>query len=182
MKKTLYYRFIPSKAQEEACNARKSPWQVRRGVVEIRGVNEGVTAAAGAEMRRVLSREEVVTGRIVVPFTEAFEHVFQHWTLGLSKRVVKGEKVNVVIWDVTNRFKPKRYSKGVHIQILGNQDYAVSCMDLFSELGLGANDNIGLVWDPRRSAFLLHLIHKARPASDLPRSAYPTTKSYQQIN
>nr|GLL48478.1 hypothetical protein A4A49_59639 [Ipomoea trifida]GME06236.1 hypothetical protein A4A49_59639 [Ipomoea batatas] len=179
MKKTLFYKFIPSQAQQEACMARNLPWQVRRRVVEIRDVNDGTDAAAAAAgargIRRVLSREEVVMGGIVVPFAEAFKHVFQHWTLGMIKRAaVKGENVDVVIWDVTNRFRPKRYSNGVHIQVLANQDYGVWCMDLFSELGLGVYDLIWLAWDPLRSAFLLRLIHKALPPTSA--AAYPTNQ------
>nr|GMD76530.1 hypothetical protein A4A49_59639 [Ipomoea batatas] len=161
IKKTFFYNFIPSKAEEDACKATNSPWQVSRVLVEARDVVPPAAPdpANPWQIRKALSHYEVITGKLVAPFAEAFEHVFRYWTLCMANQTVLGQKTNVIVWDVTDQNNPKRY--GAAFEILPSDDYTLACMDLFKDRSMGIEDEIGLYWDYKGSTFQFKLLRKA---------------------
>ncbi|CAH9129544.1 unnamed protein product [Cuscuta epithymum] len=160
LKKTFFYNFIPSKVEEEACMAGTGTWQVQRTLLELRDVFPPpmVDPANPWQIRKVLTHYEAIAGKLVVPFADAFDHVFRYWGLCMVNQVVMGQKSNVVLWDVTDQNSPKRY--GGWFEVLPGDDYILACMDLFKERGMAVEDEVGLYWDFKSSAFHFKLLHK----------------------
>ncbi|KAG5581169.1 hypothetical protein H5410_051796 [Solanum commersonii] len=67
---------------------------------------------------------------LMIPFFEIFEYILRYWTLDMAKTLENGCSVCVDMWDVYN------------------DDFALWCIELFKDRGLGDNDEIGLYWDP----------------------------------
>ncbi|KAL2459354.1 Uncharacterized protein Fot_55043 [Forsythia ovata] len=113
------------------------------------------------QIKKILTHYEVNTGKIRVSFFDMFEHVFRYWNLCMANNVVLGHKVNVILWDVTDNHNPKRYrNESVYVEMLPNDDYILACMELFKDLSLNIDDEIGLYWDPRASTFQFKLLCK----------------------
>lgn len=161
MKKTFCYNFVPSKEEEAACKANNTPFQVKGTLVEIRDLYPPpvIDFQNPWQIKKTLTHYEVVTGKVVVPFSDAFEHVFRHWTLSMTGRVVVRHRLNVILWDVTEQTNPKRYQDGIFFEMLPNDDFVIACMDLFKDRYLKVGDEIGLFWDPRASDFQFKIVH-----------------------
>ncbi|KAA8527348.1 hypothetical protein F0562_034937 [Nyssa sinensis] len=152
MKKTFYYNFIPTEAEEAACKANKTPFEITRVLVDIRDMHPPVTVFDSQnpwKIKKSLTQYEVVTGKLVLSFKDAFDHVFRYWTLCMANHVVLGHKMHVIVWDVSEETNPKRYrNDGTFLEMLPNDDYALTCPDLVQNRHLNAEDEIGLYWDP----------------------------------
>ncbi|XP_075101632.1 B3 domain-containing protein At5g26805-like [Nicotiana tabacum] len=154
MKKTFFYNFIPSKAEEEACKASNTPWVVTRQLIEIRDIYPPpvLDLKNPWQIKKTVTYDEAVVGKLVLPFIDVFEYIFRYWTLDMANLVVSGHKVNVSLWDVTEENNPKKYDN--YFEMLPNDDYALVCLDLYKDRGLSVDDEIGLYWDPRSSTFV----------------------------
>lgn len=164
MKNTFYYNFLPTKAEEEACKANKTPYKVTRALVDMRDIYPPplVDFQKPWQIKRTLTHYEAVTGRVVVSFIDTMEHVFRYWTLGMANGVVLGDKVNVILCDVTDQSNPKRYcSTDVFFERLPNDDFILACMELFKDRSLSVGDEIVLFWDPRVLNFQFKLLRRA---------------------
>ncbi|CAK9145684.1 unnamed protein product [Ilex paraguariensis] len=161
MKKVFYYNYIPNKAEEEACKVSNTPWQVTRVLEEIRDIYPPpvIDYQNPWQIKKTLTHYEAATGKLVVSFVDAFEHVFRYWTLCMANHVVLGHKVTVIVWDVTEQNNPKRYrNDSVFFEMLPNDDYILACMDVFKDQCLNVDDEIGVFWDPRASTFQFKLL------------------------
>uniref|UniRef100_M1A9X6 B3 domain-containing protein n=1 Tax=Solanum tuberosum TaxID=4113 RepID=M1A9X6_SOLTU len=102
---------------------------------------------------------EVEAGALLIPYIETFEYILRYWTLNLAKILVNGCGVCVQMWDVAADSAPKKYEgERVYLWKLCNDDYALSCIELFNSSRLGVGDEIGLFWDPRSSNFMFKLL------------------------
>ena len=164
MKKTFYHNFMPSKAEEEACKPNDIRFQPSRVLVEIKDVYPPPVLDYHNpwKIKKTLIQYEVVTGKLVIPFTNTFDHIFRYWTLAMASHVVSGHKVSVVLWDVTDQSNPKRFSNdSIYFEMLPNDDHVLACMDLFKGRSLSVDDEIGLFWDLRSSTLQFKLLRRA---------------------
>ncbi|KAJ8540403.1 hypothetical protein K7X08_030322 [Anisodus acutangulus] len=163
MKKTFFYNFFPSKAEEEACEANNTPWVATRELIEIRDIYPApkIDLENPWQIKKKITHDEIALGKLVVPFFETFEYILRYWKLDEAKSLVNGYGICVNVWDVTEENDPKKYEGGrVCFRKLYNDDYSLSCMELFNDRGLGVDDEIGLYWDPRNSSFMFKLLSK----------------------
>ncbi|KAF3615514.1 putative agglutinin-2-like [Capsicum annuum] len=153
MKKTFFYNFFPSKAEEEACNVNNTPWVATRELVEIRDIYPApiIDLEDPWQIKKRITRDEVILGKLVIPFFESFEYILRYWKLDMAKSLVMSENgMSVKVWDITKETEPKKYDGGnVCFRKLYTDDYSLSCMGLFNDHRLNVGDEIGLYWDPR---------------------------------
>ncbi|KAK4405450.1 hypothetical protein Sango_0551500 [Sesamum angolense] len=164
MKKAFYHSFIPAKAEEQGVhNATTNQYQITRALIEIRDIYPPPSQSPW-QIKKLLTHQEVVAGKLIVSFSDMFEHVFRYWNIYMANHVILGHKVNVVLWDVTDQKinnKPKRYrNEGFYVEMLPNDDYVLVCVELFKDRRLSVDDEIGLCWDPRASIFQFNLLCK----------------------
>ncbi|KAM3397322.1 hypothetical protein P3S68_000834 [Capsicum galapagoense] len=161
MKKTFFYNFFPSKAEEEACNVNNTPWVATRELVEIRDIYSApiINLEDPWQIKKRITRDEVILGKMVIPFFESFEYILRYWKLDMAKSLVMSENgMSVKVWDITKETEPKKYDGGnVCFRKLYTDDYSLSCMGLFNDHRLNVGDEIGLYWDPRSSSFMFKL-------------------------
>lgn len=163
MKKSFYYNFVPSTAEEQVSKTANAHYQVTRVLVEIRDIYPPpvLDYQNPWQIKKTLTHYEVNTCKIRISFFEMLEHVFRYWNLCMANNVVLGHKVNVILWDVTDHHNPKRYrNENVYVEMLPSDDYILGCTELFKDLGLNVDDEIGLYWDPRASTFQFKLLCK----------------------
>ncbi|XP_055808666.1 uncharacterized protein LOC129877203 [Solanum dulcamara] len=161
IKKTFFYNFFPSKAEEEVCKLNNTPWVVTRELIEIRDLYPApkIDLKNPWQIKKKITNDEVVVGKMVIPFYETFEYILRYWTLDVAKSLENGYGVPVGVWDVTEENVPKKYEGGsVCLRKLYNDDYSLSCIQLFNNRGLGVGDEIGLNWDPRSSSLMFKLL------------------------
>ncbi|PIN10605.1 hypothetical protein CDL12_16806 [Handroanthus impetiginosus] len=163
MKKTFYHSFITLKEEEQAPNSNTNQYQPPRVLIEIRDIYPYSTQSQW-QIKKILTHHEVAIGKLLLPFSDMFEHVFRYWNIFMANHVVLGYKVNVIIWDVTDQKmnnNPTRYrGEGFYVEMLPNDDYTLTCMELFKDRNLSVDDEIGLCWDPRGSSFQFTLFCK----------------------
>ncbi|PHT93113.1 hypothetical protein T459_00995 [Capsicum annuum] len=154
MKKTFFYNFFPSKAEEEACNVNNTPWVATRELVEIRDIYPApiIDLEDPWQIKKRITRDEVILGKLVIPFFESFEYILRYWKLDMAKSLVMSENgMSVTVWDITKETEPKKYDGGnVCFRKLYTDDYSLSCIGLFNDHRLNVGDEIGLYWDPRK--------------------------------
>ncbi|KAK4372781.1 hypothetical protein RND71_008165 [Anisodus tanguticus] len=129
MKKTFFYNFFPSKAEEEACEANKTPWVATRELIEIRDIYPApkIDLENPWQIKKKIIHDEVVLGKLVVPFFETFEYILRYWKLDETKSLVNGYGICVNVWDITPENDPKKYEGGsVCFRKLYNDDYSLS--------------------------------------------------------
>ncbi|KAK4804533.1 hypothetical protein SAY86_004350 [Trapa natans] len=174
MKKTFYYNFFPTKAQEEAAQARNVPHHANRVLVEVNDPGE-VAAAPGVvgggvspwPIRRSLTKREILLERIELSQEEAFDHVFRYWTLeAVNVIVVGGSKYPVVIVDFTDERNPRTYhSEHVYLEKSvgaggGIEIYFLRWTDLAKSRIFNVGDDIGILWDFRSGCFHFKLLQR----------------------
>ncbi|OIS98448.1 hypothetical protein A4A49_52997 [Nicotiana attenuata] len=165
MKKTFFYKFIPSKAEEEACKANNTQWIPTRKLIEIRDIYPApkIDLKNPWQIKKRINRAEVVFGKIEIPFFETFEYILRYWNLSKAKSLVNGVRISVILWDVTEENDPKKYESGsIRFEMMYNDDYSLLCMPLFNDRGLRVDDEIGIYWDPRSSSFMFKLLSQVR--------------------
>ncbi|KAK4434159.1 hypothetical protein Salat_0578600 [Sesamum alatum] len=160
-KKTFYYNFFPSKAEEESSKARKGPVGsssdvVGRVLVEMRDIYPPPVLDPDNPwcLRKTLNHYEIAFGKLVLSSNDMFEHVIRYWSLGMANYVALGQKVGVTLWDVTEEENPRTYrNNDVYLQMMANDDCVLSCMELVKERKLKVDDEIGMYWDSKETSF-----------------------------
>ncbi|WMV50948.1 hypothetical protein MTR67_044333 [Solanum verrucosum] len=161
LKKTFFYNFFPSKAEEEACKVNNTPHVVTRELVEIRDLYPApkIILQNPWQIKKKITHDEIVVGMLMIPFFEMFEYILRYWTLEMAKTLENSCIVCVDMWDVTERNVSKKYEGGsVWLRKVYNDDFALWCIELFKDRGLGDGDEIGLYWDPRFSCLVFKLL------------------------
>ncbi|WMV30942.1 hypothetical protein MTR67_024327 [Solanum verrucosum] len=62
-----------------------------------------------SQIKKKITHDEVIVGKLVIPFFETFEYIFLYWTLDMAKSLENGCDVPVDVWDVTEENVPKKY-------------------------------------------------------------------------
>ncbi|WMV50935.1 hypothetical protein MTR67_044320 [Solanum verrucosum] len=161
MKKTFFYNFFPSKAEEEACKINNTPHEVTRELVEIRDLYPAprIDLQNPWKIKKKITHDEIVVGMLMIPFFEMLEYILRYWTLDVAKSLENGCKVCVDMWDVTEENIPKKCEGGsVWFRKLFNGDFYLWSIELFKARILGDGDEIGLYWDPRSSTLVFKLL------------------------
>ncbi|KAG5606680.1 hypothetical protein H5410_028172, partial [Solanum commersonii] len=161
LKKTFFYNFFPSKAEEEAYKLNNTPHVVTREQIEIRDIYPPpkIYLENPWQIKKKITRDEVIVGKLVIPFFETFEYIIRYWTLDAAKSLEDGSDVPFNVWYVTEENIPKKYEVGsVFLRKLHNDNFYLSCINLFNSRGLSVSDEIGLYWDPRSSISMFKLL------------------------
>ncbi|KAI3465049.1 hypothetical protein Pfo_021712 [Paulownia fortunei] len=134
-KKTFFYKFFPTKEEEECLKARKFGGG-GRVMVEIRDVFPPPVVDPDNPWRinKTLNCYEIDSGKLVLSRNDTFEHVLRYWSIGLANNIALGLRVNVAMWDVTQENYPRKYeSNDACLQMVGNDDFVLVCMALMKD-------------------------------------------------
>ncbi|KAB1225503.1 hypothetical protein CJ030_MR1G018604 [Morella rubra] len=161
MKKVLFYNFFPTKAEEEAAKAQNSVHKVTPVcVVEIRDWLPPPPVDFWIE--KVVSFNHIATRKLYLTHNETFEYVFRYWTVENASKIVVGNRLYVMIMDITDTNSPIAYQglnvffeRGAHIDY-----YALGCKDLLEKKVFHLGDEIGLRWNKELGLFQLKVIKK----------------------
>ncbi|KAG5607125.1 hypothetical protein H5410_028617 [Solanum commersonii] len=153
LKMTFFYNFFPSKEEEEACKLNNTPY-----IIKIK-----------------ITSYEVEAGALLIPYIKTFEYILRYWTLDLAKILVNGCGVCVQVWD-------KYEGEGAYLWKLCNDDYALSCIELFNSSRLGVGDEIGLFWDPRSSNFMFKLLSKENDPKKYESAIHDASASFRKLH
>ncbi|KAK4716822.1 hypothetical protein R3W88_015160 [Solanum pinnatisectum] len=151
LKKTFFYKFLPSKA-EEACKLNNNPHVVTRELIEIRDIYPPpkINLEKPWQIKKKITHDAAIVGKLVIPFFEMFD-------------LENGCDVHVDVWDVMGQNIPKKYEGGsVFLRKLHNDDFYLLCIKLFNSRGLSVGDEIELYWDPRSSSLMFKLLSQVR--------------------
>ncbi|KAF8034260.1 hypothetical protein BT93_C0528 [Corymbia citriodora subsp. variegata] len=163
-KKTFYYHFIPTKAEEEAAKARNVPYQVTRTLFEINDISPPQLLADPNYpwlIRKVVSNSEIMTGKLVLSHNDIFDHVFRYWALETCNHVVMGHKYLVILVDFTDEKSPKRYqSEHTFLERGVNETYILGWLDIVRNRLFNTGDEIGLFWDVRSGVFHFKMLRR----------------------
>ncbi|XP_055808420.1 uncharacterized protein LOC129876968 [Solanum dulcamara] len=166
LKKTFFYKFFPSKDEEEACKVNNTPHVVTRELIEIRDLYPPpkIDLENPWQIKKKITHDEVDVGKLVIPFFETFEYILRYWKLDLANSLESRCGMPVNVWDATEENTPKKYEGGgVCLRKLYNDEFSLSCIELFKDHGLGIGDEIGLYWDPRSSSLMFKLLSQVGP-------------------
>ncbi|KAF3445636.1 hypothetical protein FNV43_RR10812 [Rhamnella rubrinervis] len=166
MKKTIYYNFFPTKAEEEAAKSNpKSQPLPRRTPVEIRDVYPQTLPDPNNPwlIRKVLRHEEIQSSKLVLSFNETFEHIFRYWSMDMVSNILKGKRFYVSIWDVSDVSGLARRYKSNDIFLEeevnnGGEFYYLGWKDLNEARNFNPGDEIGLFWDVNFGVFQFKLL------------------------
>ncbi|GFP82042.1 hypothetical protein PHJA_000347500 [Phtheirospermum japonicum] len=166
-RKSFVYNFFPLKEDEERSAAISTAFgpRLHRGLVEIRDVHPPpeLDPHHPWKIKKTLNPYEIASGKIIVSFQDAFEHVLRYWNYFMAKHVTMfGRKVSVVVWDVTNEKNPRKYEgNNVFFQMTPSEQCLITCSEMMKDRKLKADDNIGLYWEPRESVFRFRLFYSS---------------------
>lgn len=164
MKKTYYYSFFLTKAEEEAAKARNlDPFPVGRILVEAKdlGINPSNAELHPWMIRKFLLNSDIITGKLSLSHNDIFDHVFRYWTLEMARHVVAGNRYLVTLLDFTEEANPKRYqSENVFVEGGPNDVFYLGWIDLARNRQYHAGDEVGLCWDIRSGSFHFKLLHR----------------------
>ncbi|XP_057480063.1 uncharacterized protein LOC130767265 [Actinidia eriantha] len=170
MKKTLYYNFIPTKAEEEEeeckATATAAPYKPTWALVELQDVYPPPVfdPLNPWQIKKVLTPAEVGSGRIVLSHNETFHYVFRYWTTEMTHHVVMSQKKkNVLVRDVTDEDNPTSYINEDMFFEQVDADceyYVLGCEELVRGRRLHAGDEIGLFWDMKTDAFQFKVLSR----------------------
>lgn len=156
MKKTFYYKFLPSKAEEEEAKANNKPFQITRELVEIRDLFPApvIDPFNPWQIKKVVTETDIVTGKLVLSHQEVFDYVFRYWSLEMCNYLLGGNKFYAVIWDQTDEKNPLRFHNEKIYLEQGPQDtYMLRWLDLVRKSMINPNDEIGLYWQTKSGTF-----------------------------
>ncbi|KDP41879.1 hypothetical protein JCGZ_26897 [Jatropha curcas] len=155
MRKTFYYNFLPTKAEEEAAVARKAQHHVSRTIVEIRDwfAPARMDPTNPWQIRRAISRSEVATGEFLLSHEEMFEHVFRFWNVELANHLVQGNKCFVVLIDYSEENMPKTFQSSYVKNGAKNDTYLLGFVEVLRCRVINPGDEIGLFWDTRPASY-----------------------------
>lgn len=167
LKKTYFYNFFPSKAEEVSpptINPPRPFWFRRQRVlVEMRDVHPPpvLDPTNPWQIKKTLNQYEVASGKIVVSFIDSFEHILRYWNFCMANHIaILGHRVAVPVWDVTNEKDPKRYDGNeVYFQITPSENCILTCTQMMRDRNLKVDDYIGLYWDSKQCSFRIKLFY-----------------------
>lgn len=163
MKKTYYYKFLPTKAEEEAAKASNTPFQITRELVEIRDLYPApvLDPFNPWQIKKVVTDADILTGKLVLSHQEVFEYVFRYWTLEMCNYLLAGNKFYAVIWDHTDDKNPVRYHNEKIYLEQGPQDtYMLRWLDLVRNSSINPSDEIGFYWQSRSGTFQFKVLRR----------------------
>uniref|UniRef100_M1DUH4 Uncharacterized protein n=1 Tax=Solanum tuberosum TaxID=4113 RepID=M1DUH4_SOLTU len=165
MKKTFYYDFILSKAEEEACKVNNTQHVVTQELVEIRDLytSPKIDLENPWRIKKNITHDEILVGMLMIPFIQMFEYILRYWTFDMARSLENECRMCIDMWNLIKENIPKKY-EGVNVYLRKqyNDVFSLSCMELFNSRRLGVGDEIGLNWDPRSSSLMFKLIsHRA---------------------
>ncbi|KAL6323456.1 hypothetical protein AAG906_039026 [Vitis piasezkii] len=163
MKKTYYYKFLPTKAEEEAAKPNTTIFQVGRVLVEIRDLYPApVTDPKNPwQIKKVATSTDILTGKLMLLHHDVFEYIFRHWSMEMCSHVVAGNKLYAVIWDLTDETSPVRYhNENIYFEKGPQDTYLLGWMDLARKANMNPNDEIGLYWENRSGTFQFKVLHR----------------------
>ncbi|KAG5606588.1 hypothetical protein H5410_028080 [Solanum commersonii] len=166
LKKTFFCNFYSSKVEEEACKVNNTPYVVTRELIERRDIYppSKIDLKNPWQIKIKITSYEVEARGLLIPYIETLKYILRYWTLDMAKALVNGCGVRVQVRYVTMDNAPKKYKgKSVYLWKLYNDDYALSCIELFNNSRLGVGGKIGLFWDPRSSNFMFKLLSQDSP-------------------
>ncbi|KAG5606683.1 hypothetical protein H5410_028175 [Solanum commersonii] len=135
LNKTFFYNFFPLKDEEEACKLNNTPHVVTRELIEMRDIypSSKIDLENRWQTKKKITRDEIIVRK---PVRCAC------WCVGCNG----GEC-------------PKKYQGGSFcLRNLYNDDFPLSCMELFNNCGFGDCDEIGIYWDPRSLSLMFQLL------------------------
>ncbi|KAI6695048.1 hypothetical protein NL676_022758 [Syzygium grande] len=164
MKKTFYYNFMPTKAEEEAAKARNVPYQVTRTLFEINDISPPQLLADPNYpwlIRKTIVNSEIMTGKLVLSHNDTFDHVFRYWMLETCNHVVMGGRYPVALVDLTDEKSPRRY-QGKHTLLERglNETYLLGWLDIVRNRLFNTGDVVGLFWDVRSGTFHFKMLRR----------------------
>ncbi|KAG5607220.1 hypothetical protein H5410_028712 [Solanum commersonii] len=149
----------------EACKLNNTTHVVTRELIEIRDIYPPtkIDLKNPWQIKKKITRDEVIVGKLMIPFFETFEYILPYWALDAAKILENGCDVPADMWDVTEENMPKKYEGGsVFLRKLHNDDFYLLCIKLFNSHGLSIGDEIELYWDPRSSSLMFKLLSQVR--------------------
>ncbi|KAI6695047.1 hypothetical protein NL676_022757 [Syzygium grande] len=163
-RKTFYYNFMPTKAEEEAAKARNVPYQVTRTLFEVNDISPPQLHPDPNYpwlIRKAVSNCEIVNGKLVLSHNDTFDHVFRYWTLETCNHVVMGGRYPVALVDFTDEKSPRRYQSDHTFLERGlNETYILGWFDIIRNRLFNAGDEVGLFWDVRSGAFHFKMLRR----------------------
>ncbi|KAK9285210.1 hypothetical protein L1049_024398 [Liquidambar formosana] len=166
MKKTFYYTFLPSKAEEVAAAAVETtgiPHQINRVLVEIRDLHPPPPTDPNNpwHIRKMLTSSDIQTGKLLLSHNDTFDHIFRYWTLDMANYVVMGNKLPVPVWDLTDDKNPIKYcSDNIFFEKGPHESYVLGWKDLVRNRFVNSGDEIRLYWEIRSSTFQLKFLRQ----------------------
>ena len=167
MKKTFFYNFFPTKAEEEeAAKAGSSGANlpVRREVIEIRDFYPPPEPdpANPWRIKKVVNNTDVLTGKLVLMHNDVFEHIFRFWSLEICNQVVNGNKVYVAVWDLTPEGGPVPYqNERIYFGKGPRETYILGWLDVVRNDRVRPRDEVGLYWDQKSGTFHMKILRRA---------------------
>ncbi|KAK4428432.1 hypothetical protein Salat_1142800 [Sesamum alatum] len=165
-KKTFYYNFFPTKAEEESSKVstvESRPAGLSYVMVEIRDITPPpvVDPRNPWRIKKTLNHHEIDSGKLVLSWNDMFDHVLRYWPIGSANMIALGIRVGVAIWDVTQEEDPRKYEESdacLQLQLETKDCFVLACMALMKDRNLKVYDDVSLYWDPKKFAFQFKLL------------------------
>ncbi|KAG5607226.1 hypothetical protein H5410_028718 [Solanum commersonii] len=92
LKKTLFYNLFPSKDEEETCKLNNTPYVLTQELIEIRDIYppSKIDSENSWQIKKKITRDKVIVGKLVIQFFEMFEYILLYWTLDAAKILENG--------------------------------------------------------------------------------------------
>ena len=163
MKKTYYYTFIQTKAEEDAAKPNGAIFPEGRVLEEIRDlypvpVKDPLNPW---QIKKAATTADIITGKLLLLHNDVFEYIFRYWSLEMCSCVVAGHKVYTVIWDLTDKSGLIRYNnENIYLEKGPQDTFLLGWMDLVRKANINPGDEIGLYWDNRSGTFQFKVLHR----------------------
>ncbi|GKV42341.1 hypothetical protein SLE2022_014570 [Rubroshorea leprosula] len=160
MKKTFYYNFLPTKAEEDAAAARNVPHLVTRTLVEIRDLDHRSIPVVDPNnpwlrIRKTITGGDVFIGKISLSEQEMLD-LLRPCTLYKANSILAGER-SCVLYDNTEA--ENRYH--IYVERGPQNSYTLRCLDLMRHRNLVPGDEVGMFWDVNKDGFRFKILGRA---------------------
>ncbi|KAF3656879.1 hypothetical protein FXO38_13935 [Capsicum annuum] len=148
--------------EEEAYNDNNTQRVVPHHEEEIRDINiASVMSLQNPWMiKKIITHFDQYAKSLVLSSTDIRKHVFEHWMKKMVNHIDKGNTQSVELLDITEENDPINY-KWTYVQkMMPCKEYALVCVDLFTNHGLLVGDEIGLYGHTKSNNFKCTSIKK----------------------